>query len=274
MTTIETKKDRRFVLGNYPGMKLWTVLFFVYLYAPMIVLVVYAFNDSNRAQIWRGFSTRWFTKAFANDNIQAAALNSLIVAVCATIVATVLATLAALTLARGGKFSGRNVSLGIISLPIIVPEIATAVATLSFFGVIGLQLGLLTIIIAHCVFCIPFAFLPIRARLDGMNDSLEQAAGDLYANSWQSFRYITLPLLWPGIVAGAMLAFIISIDDFIITLMVSGAGSTTLPLYIYGMIRVGITPEVNVISTVMMAISLIFITLYWILTRDDDKVAH
>lgn len=274
MSAMAKKAKRGFILGHYPGMKLWTILFFVYLYAPMVVLVVYAFNDSNRAQIWRGFSTRWFAKAFSNDNIQVAAFNSLIIAVSATLVATTIATLAALAIARGGNFRGKSVTTSIISLPIIVPEIATAVATLSFFGVIGFQLGLLTIIIAHTVFCIPFAFLPIRARLEGMNDSLEQAASDLYANRWQTFRYITLPLLWPGIVAGAMLSFIISIDDFIITLMVSGAGSTTLPLYIYGMIRQGITPEVNVISTVMMAISIVFITLYWILTRNDEKVAH
>ena len=267
-------RKRTFKLGHYPGLNLWTLIFFIYLYAPMIVLVVYAFNDSNRAQIWRGFSTRWFAKAFANDNIQTAAMNSLIIAVCATIVATIVATLAALALARGGSFRGKSAALSIISLPIIVPEIATAVATLSFFGLIGYQLGMTTIIIAHIVFCIPFAFLPIRARLEGMNDSLEQAASDLYASPAQAFRYVTLPLLWPGIIAGAMLSFIISIDDFIITLMVSGAGSTTLPLYIYGMIRVGITPEVNVISTVMMAISIVFITLYWLLTKNDDKVAH
>ena len=172
-----------------------------------------------------------------------------------------------------GEFKGRSAALGLISLPLVVPEIATAVATLSFFAVIGFQLGLLSIIVAHTVFCIPFAFLPIRARLEGMNDSLEQAAGDLYANDWQTFRYITLPLLMPGMVAGAMLSFIISIDDFIITLMVSGAGATTLPLYIYGMIRQGITPEVNVISTVMLAISVVFISAYWFMTKGDDHTA-
>ena len=215
-----------------------------------------------------------FFKAFANDSIQSAAINSLIVATCATVVATTLATFAALAIARGGPFRGRGVATGVITLPLIVPEIATAVATLSFFGVIGFQLGLLTIIIAHTVFCIPFAYLPIRARLEGMNESLEQAAGDLYATPWQAFRHVTLPLLLPGIIAGAMLAFIISIDDVIITMMVSGAGSTTLPLYIYGMIRQGITPEVNVISTVMLLISIVFISIYWLLTREDEKTAH
>lgn len=268
------KKVKPFVVGGFPGLKAWTWMFFLYLYAPIVVLVIYSFNANNRAQKWTGFSTSWYTKAFSNDDIQAAVINTLIVASAATVLATVMAVLAALALARGGSFKGGTTAFGLISLPLIVPEIATAVATLSFFAVIGIQFGLLTLIIAHTVFCIPFAFLPIRARLTGMDDTLEQAAMDLYASRWKAFRYVTLPLLLPGIIAGAMLAFIISVDDFIISLMVAGAGSTTLPLYIYGMIRVGISPEVNVISTVMLAISVVFITAYWFLTRGDDHTVH
>jgi len=258
-------------VGDYPGLKFWTIGFFVYLYAPMLVLVVYSFNVSRRAQIWRGFSFDWYVKAFSNDSIQSAAINSLIFAVIATVIATLIATITALVLARGRNFRGSTAALGVVTLPLVVPEIATAVGTLSFFAVIGFQLGLTSIIIAHTVFCIPFAFLPIRARLEGMDESLEQASADLYANGWQTFRYVTLPLLMPGVVAGAMLSFIISIDDFIITLMVAGAGSTTLPLYIYGMIRQGITPEVNVISTVMLLISVVFITVYWFISRNSDE---
>jgi len=268
------RKRKPFVVGSFPGLKAWTWAFFVYLYAPIIVLVVYSFNDNNRAQKWTEFSTRWFAKAFANDDIQSATINTLIIASIATIVATAMAILAALALSRGRHFKGSSVVVGVIGLPLVVPEIATAVATLSFFAVIGFQLGLMSLIIAHTVFCIPFAFLPIRARLEGMDETLEHAAQDLYANRWQAFRYITLPLLMPGIVAGAMLSFIISVDDFIISLMVAGAGSTTLPLYIYGMIRIGLSPEVNVISTVMLTISLIFISIYWVLTKGDDKTAH
>lgn len=268
------KKRKPFVVGEFPGLKAWTWAFFLYLYAPIIVLVAYSFNANNRAQKWTGFSTSWYAKAFSNDDIQSATINTLIVASAATILATTLALFAALALARGGRFKGNTAALGLISLPLVVPEIATAVATLSFFVVIGIQFGLLTLIIAHTVFCIPFAFLPIRARLEGMDDTLEQAAMDLYASRWKAFRYVTLPLLFPGIVAGAMLAFIISVDDFIISLMVAGAGSTTLPLYIYGMIRVGISPEVNVISTVMLAISIVFITAYWLLTKEDDHAVH
>jgi len=264
---------KMYQVGEYPGLKTFTWVFFVYLYAPMVVLVFYSFNDSRRAQIWRGFSLDWYAKALGNDDIQAAALNSLIVAIVATAIATLVATLTALTLARGRNFTGSTAALGIVSLPLVVPEIATAVATLGFFAVLGIQLGLTTIIIAHTVFCIPFAFLPIRARLEGMDETCEQAAADLYANEWQAFRFVTLPLLMPGIVAGAMLSFIISIDDFIITLMVAGAGSTTLPVYIWGMIRQGITPEVNVVSTIMLLISILFITAYWYMTRGTKREA-
>ncbi|MEO0619412.1 MAG: ABC transporter permease [Pseudomonadota bacterium] len=268
------KKAKPFVVGYFPGLKAWTWLFFLYLYAPIVVLVIYSFNANPRVQRWTGFSLDWYARAFANDDIQSAALNTLIVATCATILSTAMAILAALAMARGGFFRGKTASLGLLSLPLVVPEIATAVATLSFFAVIGFQLGLLSLIIAHTVFCIPFAFLPIRARLEGMDETLEQAAMDLYASRWKAFRYVTLPLLMPGIIAGSMLAFIISVDDFIISLMVAGAGSTTLPLYIYGMIRVGISPEVNVISVAMLVLSLAFLTVYWVLTRDDEKSAH
>ena len=267
-------KKKQYIVGDYPGLKLFTWIFFIYLYAPMFVLVIYSFNESRRAQIWRGFSTEWYLKALTNDDIQSAAINSLIVAIVATSIATIIATLTALVLARGGSFKGSTAALGIVSLPLVVPEIATAVATLSFFAVIGFELGLMSIIIAHTVFCIPFAFLPIRARLEGMDETYEQAAADLYADDWQTFRHVTLPLLMPGIVAGAMLSFIISIDDFIITLMVAGAGSTTLPLYIWGMIRQGITPEVNVVSTVMLLISILFITAYWYMTRGTERESH
>jgi spermidine/putrescine transport system permease protein len=143
----------------------------------------------------------------------------------------------------------------------------TAIATLIFFSTLGIRLGLGNLIIAHTVFCIPFAFMPIRARLQGMDMSLEAAARDLYATPWQSFRLVTLPLLAPGIMAGAMLAFVISLDDFIISLMVADAGSTTLPVYIFSMIRFGITPEINAISTMLFAASVSLVTVYWLLSR-------
>jgi len=206
-------------------------------------------------------------KIFTNGAILDAAKNSLIVGVIATILATTIATAGALALARGGSFKGKGISVGVMTLPLVVPEIVTAVATLMFFSAIGLNLGLGNLIIAHTVFCIPFAFMPIRARLEGMRTDLEQAACDLYSTEWQAFRYITLPTMLPGILAGATLAFVISLDDFIISLMVSSAGTTTLPVYIYSMIRQGIPPEVNAVSTVLFAVSLALVTIYWFASK-------
>lgn len=255
------------MIGRFPGFGTTTWFFFLFLYVPIVILVVFSFNIGRSATIWNGFSLDWYGRAFANDDIQRAAINSLTVAITATAFATIFATFAALIMARTDRFRGQNLSYAVLLLPLIVPEIVTAVATLSFFAAVGLKLGLGRVIIAHTVFCIPFAFLPIRARLEGMDATLEQAAQDLYADEWQAFRHITLPLLMPGIISGAMLSFIISMDDFIITLMVAQAGSTTLPLYIYGMVRMGITPEINAVSTVVLAISIIFVSLSYIIGK-------
>jgi len=261
------RRTRAFRIGHFPGFGPFTWLFFAYLYVPIVILVVFSFNASRSATVWSGFALDWYDRAFANDDIQRAALNSLIVALTATGLATVVATLAALALARGTAFRGRTAVYGVIALPLTVPEIVTAVATLGFFATIGLRLGLGNVIIAHTVFCIPFAFLPIRARLEGMDPHLEEAAQDLYANPWQTFRRVTLPLLMPGIVSGAMLAFIVSIDDFIITLMVAPPGSTTLPIYIYSMVRLGISPEVNAVSSLLLAASVLFVSLSYLIGR-------
>lgn len=256
---------RPFRIGQIPGFGHFTWLFFLYLYAPIVILVIFSFNDSRSATVWSGASLRWYAKVFANEDIQRAASNSLIIAACATAIATTVAICAALVMARGGRFRGNSTALGLVILPLMVPEIVTAVSTLTFFAAIGLSLGLGNVIAAHAVFCIPFAFLPIRARLETMDATLEQAARDLYADQWQAFRYVTLPLLAPGILAGAMLSFIVSIDDFIITLMVAPPGATTLPLYIYSLVRLGVTPEVNAISSVVLAISVIFVTASYLL---------
>ncbi|MBW2058941.1 MAG: ABC transporter permease [Deltaproteobacteria bacterium] len=261
------RRAGRFVIGRFPGFGATAWFFFAFLYLPILILVVFSFNTGRSATIWHGFSLEWYGKAFANDDIQRAAVNSLTVAVTATAFATVFATFAALVMVRMNRFRGQNVSYAVLMLPLIVPEIVTAVATLSFFTAVGLNLGLGRVIIAHTVFCTPFAFLPIRARLEGMDATLEQAAQDLYADEWQAFRHVTLPLLMPGVISGAMLSFIISMDDFIITLMIAQAGSTTLPLYIYGMVRMGITPEINAVSTVVLAISITFVSLSYLIGR-------
>jgi len=269
-----TKQSKKVLpVGHYRGLGAWTIVFFVFLYLPIVVLIFYSFNANRMVMNWGGFGIDWYLKAFQNEDIHKAVWNSLIVAIVSTIFATAIATIGALVLARGGNFRGKTISLGLITLPLMVPEIVTAVAVLIFFSAIGMNLGLGNVIIAHITFCIPFAFMPIRARLEGMDTSLEQAARDLYASEWETFRYITVPLLMPGIVAGAMLAFVISMDDFIITLMVGGAGSTTLPVYIYSMIRRGLTPEINAVSTVLLFASIAIVTAYWVVSKKSQTDA-
>jgi spermidine/putrescine transport system permease protein len=253
------RSRQRFEVGKLPGFGLWTFFVFAYLYAPLLVLIVFSFNANRTVTVWGGFSFDWYRQVFENEGIRRAAVTSLTVASIATIVATVIATLAALALVRSGAFRGKRLVMATLMSPLMVPEIVTAVATLALFATLSVSLGVGKVILAHCVFCIPFAYLPIQARLQSMDTTLEQAARDLYANDWRTFRRITLPLMIPGIISGAMLAFIISMDDFIITLFIAEAGTTTLPLYIYGMVRTGVTPEVNAISSIVLAISIIFV---------------
>ena len=250
-------------LKYQPGFSQIAWFCIVVLYAPIAVLVLFSFNDNRSVTVWTEFSFDWYVQAWNNEGIQNAALVSLQVAISAMVLATIMATMAALVTTRTPPYRGLNLAVTIINQPLMVPEIVTAVATLTFFAIIKQATGVTGIgylIIAHTVFCIPFAYMPIRARLEDMDLSLEQAAADLYAPPFKTFRRITLPLMLPGILAGAMLAFIVSLDDVIITLFVAGPGETTLPLYILGQIRRGVTPEVNAVSTVFLGISVILVT--------------
>ena len=258
---------RAFSWRYTPGFAPLTVAILVFLYTPLLVLVVYAFNSSRMVTIWQGFSTQWFVAIAQNGDIRGAAENSLIIAVAATIASTLIALLGALALERGTLAFGRGLVHGLVAMPLVVPEIVVAITTLVFFSALGMHQGLINLIIAHTVFCIPFALLPIQARLKDMGGMLEEAGRDLYASEWNVFRRITLPLLAPAIGAGAIMAFVISLDDFLISMMVSSAGSTTLPVYVYGMMRLGVTPEVNAISTVLLAISLVFVASALLLGR-------
>lgn len=258
-------------LKRQPGFRAIAVFCLALLYAPILVLVVFSFNENRSVTIWTEFSLKWFYNVLQNDNVKNAAMVSLEVALSATVISTLVATAAALATTRTAPWRGQMPAYLVINLPLMVPEIVTAVATLSFFALVattlGVNFGLGKLIIAHTVFCIPFAYLPIRARLEDMDLTLEQAAADLYARPWQAFRRVTLPLLMPGITAGAMLAFIVSFDDFTITALVAGPGETTLPLYIWGQIRRGITPETNAISAILLIISVLFVTLSFFVGR-------
>ncbi len=249
-------------LKAMPGFKTigWACIFALYM--PLAVLIIFSFNDNRSVVKWTEFSLRWYEAALENDGIRNAAWVSVKVAAVATIFSTIAATMAALATTRTAAFRGQGLAYGIINQPLMIPEIVTAISTLSLFSLVKQATGVTGIgylMAAHTAFCIPFAFMPIRARLEDMTLTLEQAGADLYATPWQSFRYITLPLLMPGILAGAMLAFVVSLDDVIITLMVAGPGETTLPIFILGALRRGITPEINAVSTVLVAVSVILV---------------
>jgi spermidine/putrescine transport system permease protein len=208
-------------------------------------------------------------RAWNNTAVQEAAIRSLILATVAATLATTAATMAALATTRTKKFKGQLIIYTLINQPLMVPEIVTAVALLIFFALIKVATGytgMLYLILAHTAFCIPFAYLPIRARLESMDLTLETAAADLYATPWMTFRRVTLPLMWPGIIAGLMLAFVISLDDVVITEFVKSAGQETLPTYMLGQLRRVVTPEVNAISTALLAVSIIFVAFFFVLT--------
>jgi len=257
-------------LSRYPGFLPMTVVCLTILYAPLLIVMIYSFNESTSITRWGGFSLTWYREVFygvESAKFKAAAWNSLIIAVGAATTATAIATAAALAMLRGGAFRGRRASFALINLPLMVPEIVTAVATLIFFSAIGFERGVLSILVAHIVFCIPFAYLPIAARLDGIEGYYEQAAMDLYASRWQAFRLVLMPLMAPGIIAGFLLAFIISLDDFIITNFVKGAGVETLPTAIFGAVKQGIKPNIMAISTLMLAVSILFVTASYLVTK-------
>ena len=265
--------DRRAVIDikEQTGFKTIALVCLFILYAPILILIIFSFNSGNFVMRWEGFSAGWYAKAVMNEGFHNAAKNTLIISFFATIIATTVATLAAVGMTRVKPWSGIKPAFLIINLPLMVPEIITAVATLSFFaliaGAFGLNFGIGNLVLAHTVFCIPFAYMPIRARLEDMDLTLENAAADLYASPWQAFRRVTLPLLTPGILSGGALAFIVSFDDFTITQLVAGPGQTTLPLFIWNQLRRPITPETNAISTIMLLVSVAFICISFIIAR-------
>ena len=265
--------SKQFDIKSYTGFKGITLLCLVVLYAPLVVVTIYSFNASQSLTNWEGVSLRWYADVFTGPEsakFKTAAWNSFVIAIIAATTATAIATLAATGMVRGGKFRLRPVSFGLISLPLMVPEIVLAVATLIFFNSIGFQRGLLTILLAHIAFCIPFAYLPISARMQGIEDSYEQAALDLYATKRQAFTKILLPLMMPGIISGFLLAFIVSLDDFIITNFVKGAGVETLPTAIFGSVKQGIKPNIMAISTMLLSVSIIMVTISYFVSKSDN----
>lgn len=261
----------------YPSFAPVAGLCLLLLYVPLLVVMVYSFNDSRSIVAWGGASLRWYEDVFFGleaGKFKQAAWNSLTIAAAAATAATIIATAAAVAMLRGGAFRGKTLTFGLISLPIMTPEIVTGVATLIFFSAVGFARGYLTILVAHIVFCIPFAYMPIAARLRGIEPDFEQAAMDLYATGAATFRYVLLPLLAPGIISGFLLAFIISLDDFIITNFVKGAGIETLPTAIFGAVKQGIKPNIMAISTLLLLFSTAVVALSYFVGRVGKAGAH
>jgi spermidine/putrescine transport system permease protein len=228
---------------------------YFFLYAPILILIVFSFNSSRFVSTWQGFSLRWYGELFNDAAMGAALKNSLIVAVVSTLLSTVFGTMVSLAMERH-QFRAKLAFDALLYLPIIIPDIAMAVMLLLFFVLSKFGLSLTTIIISHVAFNISFVAVVVRARLVGFDRSLEEAAQDLGANELQTFWHVTLPLLMPGILGGALLAFTLSLDDFVITFFTAGVGSTTLPLRIYSMVKLGVTPEINAISTLLVVASM------------------
>lgn len=235
-----------------------------FLYLPLLILALYSFNESRINAVWSGFTLDWYLSLFKNRRVLEALTNSLIVAFASTIVSTVLGTTAAIALNKY-QYKYKNVINGLLYLPILIPEIVMGLSLLVLFSQAHIPLGKTSLILAHITFCVSFVVITVNARLQGMRPELEQAAMDLYATPFQTFRYVTLPLAMPGIVAGALMAFTLSIDDFIISFFVAGPNSTTLPLYIYAMVKRGISPEINALSTLLMLATIVLVVLAQIL---------
>ena len=254
------------VVQRLLGVQAWLV--FLFLYAPIIVLIVYSFNDNRNVGVWTRPSLRWYEAMLQDDNVIRSLRNSLVVALVSTIISTVLGTAAGLALERY-RFRGRRAYDGLLYLPIIIPDVTMAVMLLLFFtqafaiinGSLGtrLNLGLTSISLAHIAFNISFVAVVVRARLAQMDSHLEEAASDLYATRWAAFRRVTLPLIMPGVAGGALLALTISLDDVVVTSFVTGPGSTTLPVYVFGLVRRGVSPLINAVSTVMLVASMILV---------------
>lgn len=262
------------------GLLLNPVFSYFFLWAPILVLVIFSFNASRSVSVFTGFTFKWYVNifngivgtevGFSTGQLVKALQNSMFVSITATIISTILGTMVAIGLARS-NFPGKKLLDGIMFLPVVIPEITQGISLAIFFNMIfswwsdltGVRVtsGFGTIIIAHIAFNISYVAIVVRARLADMNPRLEEAARDLGANNWQTFWRVTFPLILPGVVAGALLAFTLSLDDYVVTFFTSGVGTDTLPLFVYGLLKLSVTPEINAISTIMLVVSTILIAI-------------
>jgi spermidine/putrescine transport system permease protein len=236
-----------------------SLLVYLFFYLPLVVLVVFSFNDSRFVNQWSGFTLDWYRAIPEDASLMNAIRNSLIIAVVSTAISTVLGTMAALALERYRRWLGKRTFDALLYLPVIVPDVTMAVMLLIFFTQLNQSLGLTTIILSHIAFNISFVAIVVRARVAGLDPSLEEAAADLYASRWQAFRRVTLPLIMPGVLGGALLALTLSLDDVVITSFVQGPGATPLAVEVFSRIKRGVTPIINAVSTLMLVASMLLV---------------
>lgn len=248
---------------------LQTTLIYAFLWVPILVLVAFSFNDSRQVVVWEGASLRWYRVLAADAVLLDSLGRSLWIAFLTTLLAVVLGVPAALALSRR-QFRGRWFVQALVDMPIIIPEIVMASSLVMFFSSLGIKLSMATVVLSHVAFSLSYVIITVRARLDGFDRSLEEAALDLGADEWTTFRRITAPLILPGVVSGALLVFTISLDDYMITSFVAGVGSTTLPLQIYSMLKQGVSPEINAVSTLLLGITVLLIGISRLVDRSKE----
>ncbi len=227
---------------------------FAFLYIPMLILVIYSFNASRLVTVWAGFSAKWYVELFNNEAFLDAAWVTLRVALISSVVATILGTMAAFALVRCGRFFGRTLFSGMVYAPIVMPEVITGLSLLLLFIAMGVPRGVFTIVLAHATFSMCFVSVVVSSRLATFDRSLEEAAYDLGCTGWDAFKSVTLPIIAPAVIAGWLLAFTLSIDDLVIASFTAGPSATTLPIKIFSSVRLGVSPEINALSTLIIAV--------------------
>lgn len=246
------------------------ILVYIYIYLPIVILVVFSFNSQKLNVTWEQFSLHWYKVLINDQDVLLATRNTLIIAGVSTLVSTVIGTLAAIALQRY-RFRGYSFSESTLYIPVIIPEVVMGISLLVFFSLIGFTLGLGTIILAHIAFNIPFVALVVRARLHDFDKSIEEASMDLGANELTTFWRVTLPTIMPGVLSGALLAFTLSLDDYVVTYFTAGPGSTTLPLRVFSMVRFAVTPEVNALSTIWIMTIFVLLLISQLAQRQNSS---
>jgi putrescine transport system permease protein len=258
--------------GQSPLLKAMLVIGFVFLYAPILSLIVYSFNESKLVTVWAGFSVKWYGELFRDQGIMDAAWVSIRIAFFTACASVVLATIAALVMTRFRHFRGKTLFGALVTAPLVMPEVITGLSILLLFVSLGIPRGMTTIWIAHVTFCVAFVAVVVSSRLGELDKSIEEAAMDLGANRVRVFFQITLPIIAPALVSGWLLAFTLSIDDLVVASFASGPSTTTLPMKVFSSVRLGLSPKINALATLLvLAVSMAALFAWWLMARDEKR---